>query len=52
MPPISTALSASQLRDRVLILQNGESRSLTANDQERRKRLLAALRDARKGRVG
>jgi hypothetical protein len=48
LPTISTALSASQLRDRALAAMNGESSSLSKQDQERRKRVVQYLRpDAR-----
>lgn len=39
--------SASTLRDRALAAMNGESAQLSKADQERRKRVLDALRDAK-----
>jgi hypothetical protein len=48
LPVISKALTATELRDRVLAQMNGESRTLSDDDQERRERVLARLR--RKGR--
>jgi hypothetical protein len=44
LPRISEGLTATELRDRVLAQMNGESRTLSANDQERRERVLARLR--------
>jgi hypothetical protein len=42
--------SATALRNRVLCQLNGESVRLTAADQERRRRVMDALRAARKRR--
>jgi hypothetical protein len=44
LPLISKALTATQLRDRVLASMNGESVRLSARDQERRERVLDRLR--------
>ena len=44
LPRIDRPMTASQLRDRALAAMNGESHSLSKADQERRKRVLAALR--------
>jgi hypothetical protein len=46
LPLISKALTATELRDRVLAQMNGESVRLSADDQERRVRVLARLRRA------
>jgi hypothetical protein len=40
LPPISKPPTASDLRDRVLAQMNGEARSLSKADRERRKRIL------------
>ena len=44
LPLITKALTATELRDRVLAQLNGESVRLSADDQERRARVLARLR--------
>jgi hypothetical protein len=44
LPLIAKALTATELRDRVLAQMNGESVRLSADDQERRERVLARLR--------
>lgn len=44
--------TASQLRDRALAAMNGESAQLSELDKQRRRRLVEALRGARKERVG
>ena len=44
LPLISKALTATELRDRVLAQMNGESVRLSKNDQARRARVLARLR--------
>jgi hypothetical protein len=44
LPPINKALTASQLRDRVLATMNGESRALSEADRKRRQHVLEALR--------
>jgi hypothetical protein len=52
VPRIDRSLTASQLRDRALASMNGESVQLSAADQDRRRRIMDALRAARKGRAG
>jgi hypothetical protein len=49
LPRIDKPLTATELRDRVLCQMNGESRSLSSLDRERRRRVLVALQRARKG---
>jgi hypothetical protein len=44
LPPSTKGLTATELRDRISALMNGESVRLSADDQERRKRVLARLR--------
>ena len=44
LPLISKALTATELRDRVLAQMNGESVRLSTDDQDRRERVLARLR--------
>lgn len=44
LPPSTKALTATELRDRVLAQMNGESRALSAADQKRRECVLARLR--------
>jgi hypothetical protein len=44
LPLISEALTASELRDKVLAQLNGESVRLSTDDQARRERVLARLR--------
>jgi hypothetical protein len=44
LPLISKALTAPELRDRVLAQMNGESVRLSTDDQERRERVLRRLR--------
>ena len=44
LPLITKALTATELRDRVLAQLNGESRSLSTDDQKRREKVLARLR--------
>jgi hypothetical protein len=44
LPLISKPLTATELRDRVLAQMNGESIRLSADDQDRRARVLARLR--------
>jgi hypothetical protein len=51
LPRISQPPTATELRDRVLCQMNGQSRELSAVDQERRKRVIRSLRGARKGRA-
>jgi hypothetical protein len=46
LPKISEPLTATQLRDRVLAQLNGESRSLSPVDRQRRAKVLAKLRKA------
>lgn len=47
LPLISKPTTATELRDRVLSQLNGESIRLSADDQERRERVLAQLRKAK-----
>jgi hypothetical protein len=44
LPRISEGLTATELRDRVLAMMNGEAVRLSADDQARRERVLARLR--------
>jgi hypothetical protein len=44
LPLITRALTATELRDRVLAQMNGESVRLSKRDRERRERVLARLR--------
>jgi hypothetical protein len=44
LPLITKALTATELRDRVLAQMNGESRTLSTDDQKRREKVLARLR--------
>jgi hypothetical protein len=46
LPPARPRLTATQLRDRVLAQLNGESRSLSPADRQRRAKVLAKLRKA------
>lgn len=52
LQPIDRPMIASELRDRALARVNGESRALSKADQERRKRVVNALRGASKGQDG
>jgi hypothetical protein len=47
LPRIDRKLTTTELRDRVLAQMNGESKSLSRVDRERRRRVLEALREAR-----
>jgi hypothetical protein len=44
LPLISKGLTATELRDRALAQMNGDSVSLSKDDQERRERVVARLR--------
>jgi len=44
LPLISKAITATELRDRVLAQMNGDSVRLSKDDQERRERVVARLR--------
>jgi hypothetical protein len=44
LPLITKALTATELRDRILAQMNGESRTLSTDDQKRREKVLARLR--------
>jgi hypothetical protein len=46
LPKINEPLTATELRDRVLAQQNGESRNLSPADRKRQARVLAKLRKA------
>jgi hypothetical protein len=48
LPRISKPLTASQLRDRVLLQLNGESVALSEQDKRRRVELLARMREGRR----
>jgi hypothetical protein len=48
LPRIDKPATASQLRDRVLCQMNGETRCLSKQDRDRRRRVLEALQQARK----
>ena len=47
LPRIERPLTATELRDRTLAAMNGESVRLSADDQERRRRLRGTLRKPR-----